>query len=227
MTADSAMNRTEADRYLRIALVLSVITVVYNIAEGLVSTFFGYTDETIALFGFGVDSFVEVVSGIGIGHMVWRMRRTPVTGHDRFERQALYVTGSAFFVLAAGLVAGSILNLVYRVKPDTTIPGIIISAISIVTMWFLYSWKLKTGRKLDSAPIIADANCTKTCFYLSFILLASSLLYELLRVNYVDIAGGLGIAWFAFSEGKETLEKARSNSLTCSCCDCHNDEEKP
>ncbi|HOT46399.1 MAG TPA: cation transporter [Spirochaetota bacterium] len=207
-------------KLLKTAFILSIITIVYNVGEGLFSTLFGYGDDTLALFGFGVDSFVEVISGIGIGHMVWRMRRSPVSERDRFERRALYITGVSFFLLAAGLVIGSALAIISGARPDTTIAGIVISAVSIITMWFLYSYKLKTGRALDSAPIIADANCTKTCFYLSFILLGSSVLYELFRISYLDIAGSLGIAWFAFSEGKESIEKARSNSLTCSCHDC-------
>jgi len=210
-------------RLLKTAFILSVITVVYNIAEGLVSTFFGYADDTIALFGFGVDSFVEVVSGLGIGHMVWRMRRSPVTERDRFERQALRITGASFYILAVSLVAGSVLNVLYRVNPGTTVPGIIISAVSIATMWLLYSYKMKVGRALGSEPIIADANCTRTCFYLSFILLGSSVLYELLKINYIDIIGGLGIAWFAWREGRESMEKAHSGSLSCSSDDCCGD----
>jgi divalent metal cation (Fe/Co/Zn/Cd) transporter len=165
------MNDSETALHLKTAFILSIITIAYNIVEGVVSVIFGYADETIALFGFGVDSFVEVISGIGIFHMVWRMQRSPVSERDQFERQALYVTGVSFFILAAGLVAGSVLNVIYHVVPDTTIPGVIISAISILTMRILYSYKLKVGTKLCSEPIIADANCTKTCLYLSFVLL--------------------------------------------------------
>lgn len=207
-------------KLLKTAFILSIITIVYNVGEGLFSTLFGYADDTLALFGFGVDSFVEVISGIGIGHMVWRMRRHPVSERDRFERRALSITGGSFFLLAAGLVIASVLAIVSGARPDTTMAGIVISAASIMTMWFLYSYKLKTGRALDSAPIIADANCTKTCFYLSFILLGSSVLYELFGISYFDVAGSLGIAWFAFREGRESIEKARSNSLSCSCGDC-------
>lgn len=207
-------------KLLKTAFILSIITIVYNVGEGLFSTLFGYADDTLALFGFGVDSFVEVISGIGIGHMVWRMRRHPVSERDRFERRALYITGGSFFLLAAGLVIASVLAIISGARPDTTMAGIVISAVSIMTMWFLYSYKLKTGRALDSAPIIADANCTKTCFYLSIILLGSSVLYELFGISYFDVAGSLGIAWFAFREGRESIEKARSNSLSCSCGDC-------
>ena len=206
------------DKLLKTAFVLSIITVAYNIVEGLVSTFFGFEDETIALFGFGIDSFVEVVSGAGVGHMIWRMRRSSVDTADSFERRALRITGMAFYVLAAGLVAGAVLSLMYGSRPDTTVVGIIVSIASIAAMWFLYRYKLRTGQALGSDPIIADANCTKTCFYLSFVLLASSVLYELFQISYVDITGALGIAWFAFSEGREVFEKARSGSLTCACC---------
>ncbi len=198
---------------LNVAIVLSIITIVYNMAEGIISVVFGYSDDTIALFGFGVDSFVEVMSGIGILHMVLRMKKSPVSGRDRFERQALIVTGTGFYILTAGLIIGAGLNVINHVEPSTTIPGVIISAISIITMWALYLYKMKTGRALLSEPIIADANCTKTCLYLSIILLASSVLYELLKISYIDVAGGLGIAWFAFREGKESFEKVDRNSF--------------
>ena len=78
--------------------------------------------------------------------------------------------------------------------------------------------KLKVGGSLKSDAIIADANCTKTCFYLSIILLTSSILFEVFSLYYIDILGSLGIAWFAFSEGKEAFEKASSSSLSCCCC---------
>ena len=213
------MNTT---KWLNTALWLSVITIVYNIIEGLISVYFGSADDTLVLLGFGVDSFVEVISGIGILHMVLRMQRSEIKNFDKFERLALRITGVSFIVLSVGLVAGSVLNLVNHSKPETTLAGIIISSVSILTMYFLMHYKLKTGKALNSEAIIADAHCTKTCLYLSFILLASSLLYQVFKISYIDIAGSLGIAWYAFSEGRESLEKARKNQLSCSCGDnCH------
>ena len=104
-------------------------------------------------------------------------------------------------------------------KPETTLVGIIVSLISILTMYLLVRFKLKVGKKIKSDAVIADANCTKTCFYLSIILLISSLTYEIFKVGYIDIAGTLGIAFFAFREGKESFEKAKSDKLSCSCED--------
>jgi len=203
--------------WLRIALWLSIITIGYNIAEGLISVYFGSTDDTLVLLGFGIDSFVEVISGIGILHMIIRMQHSEIKDHDRFERLALRITGYAFILLAIGLVAGSILKLVNKTSPETTMPGIIIASLSIITMYFLMFYKLKAGKALHSEAIIADANCTKTCLYLSFILLFSSILYAFFNLNYIDVAGSLGIAWYAFGEGRESLEKARKNQISCNC----------
>jgi len=198
---------------LKTAFMLSVFTIVYNVGEGFFSTFFGIKDDTLALLGFGIDSFVEVISGIGIAHMIWRMKRSSIQERDHFERRALLVTGIAFYILAAGLIVGSVITVINGSRPETTMVGIIISSISIITMWFLYRGKIKTGRAMESDPIIADARCTLTCFYLSFILLASSLLYHIFQIGYIDAAGSLGIAVFAFREGKEALEKAERGEV--------------
>lgn len=210
----------EYHKHLQVAFVLSLITIGYNTLEGLVSTFFGASDETLALFGFGVDSFVEVLSGLGIAHMVLRMKKNPVGERDQFEKTALHITGTAFYLLTAGLIIGAGLAIYTGAQPATTRVGMIISVISIATMYFLYRAKLKVGNALDSAPIISDANCTKTCFYLSFILLGSSLIYEVFSVPYIDAIGSLGIAWYAFKEGREAFEKANSGNLSCNdhCC---------
>ncbi len=207
-------------RLIRTAFYLSLFTILYNLAEGIISVFFGLEDDTLALLGFGVDSFVEVISGLGIAHLVWRMKFGKVEQRDRFERTALRITGFSFYLLAGGLLAGSVLNLVYRAIPETTLVGVIVSSASILTMWWLMRAKTRVGNELRSDAILADAGCTRTCFYLSLILLASSLLYEFFRIGYFDILGSLGIAWFAFREGKEAFEKARSNQLSCSCHSC-------
>ncbi len=211
----------EHKKLLRVALILGIITILYNIAEGIFSVFFGASDDTLALLGFGVDSFVEVISGIGVLHMVIRMQHSKAETYDKFERQALRITGTAFYILTAGLIIGSVINVVLGIKPETTVAGIIISSISLSTMYFLMKFKLRIGHKLNSSAIIADANCTKTCFYLSFILLGSSLLYHFFGIAWFDIIGSLGIAWFAFTEGREAFEKSKAEKMGCAC-GCHN-----
>ncbi len=208
------------NKKLKYALILSFITIFYNLAEGFFSTFFGASDETLALFGFGVDSFVEVLSGVGIAHMIYRMKRSDIQERDKFEITALRITGTALYILAAGLVVGSVIAVFNQSEPQSTLAGIIVAVVSILTMYFLYREKMKVGEKLDSQPIISDAKCTKTCFYLLFILLGSSLLYEFWHIPYIDAIGSLGIAWYAFKEGREAFQNAKTKSLSCSsdCC---------
>ena len=103
-------------KLLNRALILAVITVLYNLIEGSVSVIFGYEDETLALFGFGLDSFVEVISGIGVLHMVVRLKTTDIEKHDNFEKIALHITGVAFYILSAGLIIGSIINIINNTK---------------------------------------------------------------------------------------------------------------
>jgi divalent metal cation (Fe/Co/Zn/Cd) transporter len=213
--------QTAQKPYWGYALWLAIFTILYNIAEGLVSIAFGVSDESLALFGFGVDSFIEVMSGIGILVMVNRIRKNPDTSRTPFEVTALRVTGTAFYILAVGLAVTATYNIFTGHKPETTLPGLVIALISIAIMWALVAGKRKVGRALNSMPILADANCTMVCVYMSLVLLASSFVYELTGFGFVDSLGALGLIYFSVKEGRESFEKARGLE-----CECEDEESK-
>lgn len=210
--------------YWNYALALALFTIFYNILEGLISIAFGVSDESLALFGFGVDSFIEVMSGVGILVMVNRIRKYPNTSRTPFEVSALKVTGSAFYLLAAGLGVTAIYNVLTGHKPETTIPGLVISLISIAVMWALVAGKRKVGRTLNSMPILADANCTMVCIYMSIVLLAASLIYQLTGFGFVDSLGAIGLIYFSVNEGRESFEKAKGLECSCEDEDCSEKE---
>src|SRR5215216_390126 len=147
----ATLTQSTTNKYWTSALWLALFTIFYNLAEGLVSISFGISDEALTLFGFGVDSFIEVMSGIGILAMVLRIRQNPETPRSQFERTALRVTGTSFYLLVVGLGATAIYNLFTAHKPTTTLPGLIISFVSIAMMWALVIGKRKVGKTLDSA----------------------------------------------------------------------------
>jgi divalent metal cation (Fe/Co/Zn/Cd) transporter len=207
----------ENKRLYKIALGLALFTILYNIGEGLISTYLGFEDESLALFGFGADSFIEVISGLGIVHLITRIQKDPNSNRDSFERTALKITGFAFYALVVTLVISSLYNIWSGHKPVTTFWGVVIAIISIAIMWLLVLGKRIVGKRLDSEPILADANCTMVCVYMSVILLISSGIYELANISYIDSIGTLGLAYFAFKEGKECFEKANSDRY----CGCH------
>jgi divalent metal cation (Fe/Co/Zn/Cd) transporter len=200
------------------AYLLSLFTIFYNIIEGIVSMIMGYHDETLTLFGFGADSFIEVMSGIGIAVMILRIRQNPESSKKKFEVSALKITGTAFYLLSAGLLAGIILNIINHHKPETTFWGIVISAISIIVMIWLMTAKKRIGKQLNSEPIISDANCTRICVYMSIVLLVASLIYEFTGFAYADVIGTAGLIYFSISEGKEAFEKAEGKNCSCDHC---------
>lgn len=206
----------ETSRLYKIAFGLAVFTIIYNIFEGLIATFIGFSDDSLTLFGFGVDSFIETISGFGILHMVTRIQRNPNSNRDDYERTALRITGFSFYALVIGLVATSVYNFATGQQPQTTFWGLIIAVISIAIMGILVYYKIKVGKALNSEAIIADAECTKVCIYMSVVLLVASGLYHFTKLPYVDSIGALVLAYLSFREGRECFEKATSDKY-CGC----------
>jgi divalent metal cation (Fe/Co/Zn/Cd) transporter len=192
------------------AMLLAILTIVFNIAEGVVSIWFGVSDDMLTLFGFGLDSFIETISAIGVAVMITRIRNNPETDKTRFEITALKITGWCFYILAIILAAGAIFNLVQGHKPESTIAGVIISLISIASMLGLIVAKKRLGTALSCTPLIADANCNLVCVYMSVVLLIASGAFALFHFGWIDTVGTAGIIFFSVREGRESMEKARA-----------------
>jgi divalent metal cation (Fe/Co/Zn/Cd) transporter len=208
---------TSEIKFYKQAYWLSLFTIGYNLLEGIISMILGYNDKTLTLFGFGIDSFIEVMSGIGITIMITRIQQNSSSSKNTFEMMALKITGTAFYLLSAGLLTGIILNLIHHEKPETTFWGVVISLISIAVMLWLMLAKRRIGKKLHSEPIIADSNCTKICIYMSVVLLASSLIYQFTGFVYADVIGAAGLVYFSFTEGKEAFEIIKDKN--CKMCE--------
>ncbi|MFA6004765.1 MAG: heavy metal transporter, partial [Elusimicrobiota bacterium] len=149
------------------AVRLSWFTVGYNIIEGLVSVGFGVKDDSIALAGFGADSFIEVASALVV---LWRFRgesglSVPLALAG--ERKATSIIGWLFMSLSAGTAAASALKLWQHAGPDTTIPGVVISLASLSFMFYLWTAKRAVARALDSSTVAKDADCSLACIKLS------------------------------------------------------------
>jgi divalent metal cation (Fe/Co/Zn/Cd) transporter len=121
------------------------------------------------------------------------------------------------YALAILLVLTAALSIYEKHEPKNTVPGLIIASISIGFMWYLTQQKIKVGKALESDAIISDANCAKVCMYMSMVLLGSSFIYYLTSFAFIDALGALGIAYFSYTEGKESLEKAAGVHE----CGCH------
>ena len=206
---------------------LALFTIFYNLVEGGASVWMGSADETLALFGFGIDSFIEVISAIGVWHMLRRISANGGESRDEFEQRALKINGSAFYVLSIGLLLTAGMNLYSGHRPETTLWGIVISLLSISFMWYLIHQKMRVGTALNSPAILADAACSKACVYLSVVLMISSVGYELTGIASLDACGALLISWLTFKEGRESFGKAKGMSCSCSCACISKGTETP
>ncbi len=207
----------EESRLFRTANRLAVFTVIYNLAEGIISLWRGSADETLSLFGFGMDSLIEVVSALGVWHMIRRISAGQEEKRDVFERRALQITGSSFYLLTAGLILTAAVDLYYGHRPETTLWGTVISLVSLGFMGELIRRKTRVGRALHSDAILADAACSRVCAYLSLVLLAASVGYQVTGIGSLDSLGALLLAWFSWREARESFAKARGLCCSCGC----------
>jgi divalent metal cation (Fe/Co/Zn/Cd) transporter len=199
-------------KHSRRALLLSYFTVAYNILEGVLSLLAGGLASSIALIGFGMDSFIESSSG---GIMIWRFSQSRLSEAEekRVEARAVKLVGWSFFVLAAYVLFEAARKLITREVPEPSLFGIIIAATSLVVMPALFVAKQRTGRKLGSRSLLADSKQTLACTFMSLALLLGLLANRLFGFWRADPIVGLFIGAWLVREGVETLKEGR----LCSC----------
>jgi len=203
----------EPERKLgRRALLLSCFTVGYNVLEGVLSILAGGLASSIALIGFGMDSFVESISG---GIMIWRFRQTRLSEADekKVEARAVRLVGWSFFVLAAYILFEATRKLLARDIPDPSLFGVFIAATSLVVMPLLFIAKQRTGRRLGSRSLLADSKQTLACTFMSFALLLGLLANRLIGFWQADPIVGMLIGAWLVREGFEALKQGR----LCTC----------
>jgi divalent metal cation (Fe/Co/Zn/Cd) transporter len=195
----------------RRALRLSYFTVAYNVLEGLASVFAGGVAGSAALVGFGLDSFVESLSG---GVMVWRFRtRRPHDEAEAAEHRAIRLVGYTFFVLGAYVLLESARKLWVGDRPEGSGLGIAITIASLIVMPMLYIAKRRTAERIGSRSLAADSKQTLACMGMSAAVLLGLLLNAAFGFWQADPVVGIAIALLLFREGRETL---REGTL-CSC----------
>lgn len=210
--ASAIGERTRADAVAR-GLRLEYFTVVYNSLEGFIAIFAGLVAGSIALTGFGIDSAIEVSSGV---ILLWRLRAdVDERRRERVEAISLRLVGVSFLALAGYVAYEAIAQLTGAEAPERSIPGIALAAVSVVVMPLLARAKRRVAGEIRSQAMRADARQTEFCMYLSAILLGGLLLNALLGWWWADPAAGLLMVPIIGGEGVRSLRGRE-------CCDsCH------
>ena len=196
-TVAPALLPDQRRRLGRRAQLLAGVSVTYNLVEAVVAVAAGAVAGSIALIGFGLDSLVEMSSGLVI---LWQFRHAVPESR---ERLALRLIGVSFFALAGYVTVESVRNLVGGGEPAPSPVGIALATLSLLVMPVLSWAQRRTGRALNSGSVVADSKQTLLCTYLSAVLLVGLLLNALVGWSWADPLAGLVIAAVAVREGIE------------------------
>lgn len=197
-------------------------TIGYNVVEAIVALSAGAVASSTALIGFGLDSIVEVLSAAAVA---WQFA---APDPQRRERVALRLIAFSFFGLAAFVTLGSLRSLLGFSEAEHSTVGIVLAAVSVVSMPVFSFFERRTGTELGSASAIADSKQTLICSYLSAAVLIGLVLNSILGWAWADAVAGLVIAFFAVREGVEAWRGdackrplsslASENTEACDCC---------
>jgi divalent metal cation (Fe/Co/Zn/Cd) transporter len=192
---------------------LEYFTIAWNTLEGLVALIAGAMAGSISLVGFGLDSFIEVISG---ATLLWRMSvDADLSRRERNEKLSLRIVGISFFALAAYIAFESITDLLGKKAPEHSLAGIILASVSLIVMPLLSKAKRRVGRDLGSAAMHADAKQSQFCSYLSAILLGGLLLNAALGWWWADPLAALVMTPIIAREG---LQGIRGEDHCHECC---------
>ncbi len=206
---------TDGPLWERRAWLLAWSTVVYNLLEGVISIAFGVGGDSVALWGFGLDSLIEVASALVV---MARLRHGFRSRATEAERRSVLAIGLLFVLLALVIGLGGILQIASRRHPPTTLPGLVIAALSLAFMFFLWRAKIRAAAALDSPALRSDAACSRACIQLSLVLFAGSLLLMLHGAFWwVDGAAAVVLSLLILREGLEGVRSARSPEFTGGC----------
>ncbi|MGH2727627.1 MAG: cation diffusion facilitator family transporter [Actinomycetota bacterium] len=195
---------TERSALLLRGLRLEYLTVGWNVVEGVIAVVAALTTGSVALMGFGIDSFVESASG---SVLIWRLveerRRGDHETVERVERRARRLVAASLVGLAAYVVADGTLTLWNREHPDPSRIGIGLTSVSLGVMWWLARAKRRTAIALGSRAMEADAFQTTACWWLSLIVLGGIGLNAIFGWWWADPAAAIGMSYFLVREGRE------------------------
>lgn len=189
------------------AFILSVFTVGYNVVEGIISITAGLLSGSIALQGFGVDSFIESISG---SIMIWRFKRYDSISkkeEEKVEKIAQRLVAVSFFILSVYIVYESVSKLILQEVTRPSILGLAIVVTSTIVMPILYFLKYRTGKRLGSKSLVADSKETLACLFLSISVLIGILLNLLFGFWQADPIIGILIAIYLVVEGIRVLKE--------------------
>jgi len=202
----TAATSSELPDVSRRVLQLQVLTIVWMTVEAVVSLGTAWSSHSPALFAFGGDSLIELLSAAVV---FWRFRFT------LNEAQAARIAGVLLFTLAGLVVLTSILSFLGYREAQRSLVGVGILLAAAIVMPWLASRKRQLATITSSAALKADAVQSGLCAYMAWIALAGLFVDAIWGVSWADPVAALGLTPLILREGWITVH---SSNLRCDCC---------
>ena len=188
------------------------LTLGWNIIEGVIAVSSGVVAGSVALVGFGLDSFIEVTAA---GVLLWRLG---VMEHDeaaqRREATAHRVVGVTFIVLAIYIVAQVAYTLALGGQPEESQVGLALAIVSLMAMPVIGLLKRWNAQRIGSRALVAESSETLICSYLSLVLFIGLGANAAFGWWWADVAAALAMVPWIVREG---LEGIRGESCADDC----------
>ena len=202
MDTMSAANAEPLPALHRQAIRLEQFSIAWMLIEASVAVTAGIIAASLALTSFGLDSVIELVSA---SLVLRRLQAERAHGQpdQRAERRVLRIIAVTFFLLAAYVVIGSVIDLATRAHPERSPVGIGLTVASLLVMPLLGWRKRRVGASLHNQLVLADAAETILCATLAATTLLGLALFAAFSWWWADPIAALAVAYFAVREGRE------------------------
>jgi divalent metal cation (Fe/Co/Zn/Cd) transporter len=204
-----SISRTTA---IKQGLRLEVLTIAWMLAEAVIAIGAGVVARSVLLTAFGVDSVIELLSGI----VLFRRLSVEAAGGsdaavERLEARTKRISALLLVALCAYVVLSSIAGLALRIMPSGSIVGIAVAGIALVAMPLLARAKRGVNRVLESPSLRADIAETISCAYLAAVTLAGLAASMLLGWWWAQYVAALALLVWLIPETREALAEQPHN----------------
>jgi divalent metal cation (Fe/Co/Zn/Cd) transporter len=194
-------------------MILQWLTIAHGGLETIVALGAGVAAGSVVLFGFGLDSLVEVMSALVV---LWRLSlQSNKSRREGADAVGVRFVGVCFLVLAAYVAYDSATALLHHEIPGESVPGILLASFSVIAMPLLARAKRRIAFEIGSSAMSADSIQSDLCAYLSGILLIGLALNALLGWWWADPIAALAMVPII---GREGFQAIRGRACGCSGC---------
>ncbi len=185
---------------------LALLTVGWNLFEGVAALFFGYLSGSVALVGFGLDSAIETASAAIVGWRFWSEEQN-TEANEQLERKATQAVGFLLIILAAYIGFDATRKLVcLGEQTKASWPGIFLTVAALIIMPLLARAKYKSAQDLNSKAMKAEAFQSVTCAWLAGTTLLGLALNALFHWKWADPTAALLFTPVIIKEGLEAIK---------------------